>query len=83
MLWMAAFCGRAGRNGVLASLSGPERLLRRYWEHVKRKRRGMRGAPDLEARGLGDKLQKLEVRWSGYIDLAADAAMSLMSLQEG
>jgi hypothetical protein len=39
---------------------------------------GIRGDPDWEARGLGEKLQKLEVRWSGYIDLAAGAAMSLI-----
>lgn len=63
-------------NGVYGLVSDPERLLRQYEEHIERERGGTRGDPEREARDLAGKLQKLEGRRSGYLDLAADGDMS-------
>jgi hypothetical protein len=60
---------------TLAILSDPERLLRHYEQHIERERREMRGDPAREVRDLAGRLQKLDHRRSGYLDLAADGDM--------
>lgn len=52
------------------------RLLASYEERMEREKHAMRGDPDREAKDLAARLEKLERRRSGYIDLAADGDMS-------
>jgi hypothetical protein len=57
-------------------LSEPESVLRQYDEYIERQRRLMRGDPDMEERDFIERLQKLDQRRSGYVDLAADRVIS-------
>jgi len=68
-------------NAVYRLISDPHRLLRQYREHVEHQKRQVRGDPDREARDLAARLEKLERRRSGYLDLAADGDMSREDLR--
>lgn len=63
-------------TAVVLILSEPERLLRQYEKHIERQRKQMHRDPEQEVRELHGKLNKLERRRSGYLDLAADGDMS-------
>jgi DNA invertase Pin-like site-specific DNA recombinase len=71
-------------RAVLGLVSDPHRLLHQYEEHLERRDREEReayGDPDREVRDLEDRLEKLERRRSGYLDLAADGDMSRADLR--
>lgn len=68
-------------QAVYGLLVEPERLLRKYDEWVEHERRKMRRDPDREARDLAARLQRLERRKGGYLDLAADGDMSREELR--
>jgi site-specific DNA recombinase len=69
-------------DAVYALISDPDRLKRQHERALERKRKEMRGDPDREARDLLERLEKLERRRSGYIDLAADGDMSGADLRD-
>lgn len=64
---------------VFALISDPERLFRGHAKAIERRKREMRGDPDREVRHLAERLEKLERRRSGYIDLAADGDLPARS----
>jgi site-specific DNA recombinase len=68
-------------KAVRAMLSDPERVLRGYDEYVERRKAQLRGDPGREAREIAGRLEKLERRRSGYLDLAADGDMSREELR--
>jgi site-specific DNA recombinase len=63
-------------------LSNPERVKAEYDRHIARKRAQLRGDSGGETREIiAKRLEKLERRRSGYIDLAADGDMSREELR--
>ncbi len=68
-------------KAVRAILSDPERVLRGYDGYVERRKAQLRGDPGREAREIAGRLEKLERRRSGYLDLAADGDISREELR--
>ena len=68
-------------NTVYRLLSEPERVRIAYDEHMERRKAQLRGDPNREARNLSERLQKLERRRSGYLDLAADGTVGREELR--
>jgi len=66
---------------VRTLLSEPERVMRGYDEYVERRKAQLRGDPGREAREIAGRLEKLERRRSGYLDLAADGDISREELR--
>lgn len=69
-------------QAVYQIMSDPHRLLASYEERMEREKHAMRGDPDREAKDLAARLDKLERRRSGYLDLAADGDMSRDELRD-
>jgi hypothetical protein len=67
---------------VYSLISDPDRLKRQHERALERKRKEMRGDPDREARVLVERLEKLERRRSGYLELAADGDISRAELRD-
>jgi site-specific DNA recombinase len=68
-------------RAVYAIVTNPERLVRQWNKHLERQRRRMPGDARREAKGLTERLRKLEHRRGRYFDLAADGDMSREDLR--
>jgi site-specific DNA recombinase len=68
-------------KAVRKLLSDPERVKAEYDRHIARQRAQLRGDSGEEAREIAKRLEKLERRRSGYIDLAADGDMTREELR--
>jgi ribosomal protein L34E len=62
-------------KSVRAFLSHPERVMAEYDRYLACRRAQLRGDSGEEAREITERLEKLERRRSGYLDLAADGDM--------
>lgn len=62
-------------------LSHPELVLSQYDKYVERRKAQLRGDPNREAHEIVERLERLERRRSGYLDLAADGDMSREELR--
>jgi site-specific DNA recombinase len=68
-------------DSVRKFLSDPERVKAEYDRHLARQRAQLRGDPSEETREIVKRLEKLERRRSGYIDLAADGDLTREELR--
>ncbi len=66
---------------VHSLLSDPQRLLRQYKTHLRRKREQMRENPEKEVHDLAGRLQKLDQKEGYLLDVAADTSMPKESLR--
>jgi site-specific DNA recombinase len=62
-------------QAVFSIISDPDRLMCQWEEYIDRRRRQLRGDPQRDVRTLVERLEKLERRHSGYLDLAAEGIM--------
>jgi site-specific DNA recombinase len=68
-------------KSVRRFLSDPERVKAEYDRHIARQREKLSGDPGEETREITKRLEKLERRRSGYMDLAADGDMTREELR--
>ncbi|MBA2377827.1 MAG: recombinase family protein [Rubrobacter sp.] len=63
-------------------LGRPDRLMREYDLYVERRKRKLRGDPERDARDMAQRLQKLERRRDGYMQMRADGEIGAGELRE-